>query len=162
MIDTAELRHVTHLIWKRGDGIFCGGFSLTVLYPFKGIPLAENVNNASLVLRIVNGKRTFLLPGDILSDVEDQLILSAADLKSDVLKLAHHGSNYSNSLPFISAARPSIVVLSVGRGEKNLPGQATIERVRSMGSPFLRTDKHGLVELWSDGTEIRWKTVEHQ
>jgi competence protein ComEC len=162
MTNTAKSLGVKRVIWKRGDGILSGTFRLTALHPAAGMPLVENINNASLVLRLIHGKHTFLLPGDILSDVEDQLVLSEPDLRSDVLKLAHHGSNYSSSPAFLFAVKPRAVVLSVGRGEKNLPGQATMERVKNMGLPVLRTDKHGLVELWSDGGEIRWKTVERR
>jgi competence protein ComEC len=161
LIDTARAKGVEHLIWKEGDGLRSGRFSLRVLYPPIGARW-DDLNNASLVLRLQQGNRTFLLPGDIRGDVEENLVLSGLPLRSDVLKLAHHGSALSNGPAFVYAVNPSLAIVS-GDGEKRgLPSAATIARLDKLHIPLLRTDKHGLIEVWSDGNRIGWRTHERE
>ena len=154
----ARSRGVTHLLWRRGDGIRAGPLRLTVLYPGETLP-RDNLNNTSLVVRVEYGDRSFLLPGDIEADVEEGLVLSGAPLKADVLKLPHHGSTYSNTFAFIYAVSPKLAVLSGASGSiKNLPGPAALARYRTLSIPVLRTDTQGLIEVRSDGKRIRWWT----
>jgi len=159
LIDLAKAKGVHHHIWKEGDGLSNGEFCLRVLHPRTGAKI-DDLNNASLVLRLQMGSRSFLLPGDIRSDVEEELVLSDLPLRADVLKLAHHGSALSNSPAFIYAVDPRLSILSAAGTQKGLPGSATIARLEKLGIPLLRTDKHGLIEVWSDGKEMGWKTFQ--
>ena len=85
--------------------------------------------------------------------------MSGLDLRSDVLELSHHGSAGSNSLPFIAAVRPRLAVLSCAEGQiKNLPSAEALARYAAFSVPILRTDRHGLVEVRSDGRQITWRT----
>ena len=75
----------------------------------------DEVNDSSLVLKITFGKINFLIPGDISSDIEMQLIKSKADLQSDVLVVPHHGSVYSSSAEFIKAVACRYAIVSAGK-----------------------------------------------
>jgi competence protein ComEC len=157
LMEAARERGIRHLLWKKGDVLATHDFRMDVLHP--EAPLTrDNLNNTSLVLRLQHGERRFLLPGDILSDVEEGLLLSGVALKSDILKIAHHGSAHSNSLAFICAVKPGLAVLSAGAATKNLPSSTTLERYEKLGIPLLRTDRDGLIEIRSDGNRVEWKT----
>jgi competence protein ComEC len=158
IMNVAEARGVEHFTWKTDDGFDQGHFTFRILHPPPNTALNENLNDDSLVVKLAFKGCSFLLPGDILTDVEDRLILSRNDLKSDVMKLAHHGSNLSNSAAFLSAVKPRIVVLSGGRTHKSLPGDRAMERVINLNIPIMRTDRHGLIEMWTDKGTIHWKT----
>ncbi len=162
LVGIARARGVPHLIWKKGDGINTGDFRMNTLYPAGGLS-RDNLNDTSLVLQVRLGGTTFLLPADITTGVEEQLVLSGVPLKSDVLKLPHHGSGSSNSFAFIYAVRPKLGVLSGAAGViKNLPSPEALLRYKALSIPVLRTDTQGLVEVRSDGSEITWRTYENR
>lgn len=103
-------------------------------------------NNASLVLRVETGGRTFLFTGDI--EKEAELYLADIDLNADVLKVAHHGSRSSTSDAFLDNARPRIAVVSCGR--RNLfghPHAEVIESLHDRGIRTWRTDRDGTVDI---------------
>ena len=75
LVGIARARGVPHLIWKKGDGIETGAFRIDTLYPADALP-SDNLNDTSLVFKVRHGETTFLLPADITSGVEEQLVLS--------------------------------------------------------------------------------------
>jgi competence protein ComEC len=157
LAEIARSRRIPHLIWREGDGIKIGDFRLRTLHPQAGQQPGD-LNNASLVLRIDYRKTSFILPGDIRNDVEGQLVLSGLPLRADILKLAHHGSSLSNSPAFVYAVRPGLTILSTSGKQKGLPGREVVRKIQRLDLPILRTDRHGLIEVHSDGSRIRWKT----
>jgi len=158
ILATAKKRNIPVEVWKRGDVFrFDNGIELRVLNPFQELTL-EDLNNRSLVLKTTYGKNSFLLTGDMETAIEEQLILSNLPLRADVLKIPHHGSKYSSSLPFLHAVKPAIAVMTVGKGIKGIPSEETIERYRALSIPILRTDMHGFIRVCSDGKKISYKT----
>jgi len=119
---------------------------------------ADNLNNASLVMKIIYGERSFLFTGDIERDMEERLIMKNAPLRADVLQVPHHGSNNSNTLPFLMAVRPGLAVLSVGKGVMGLPGKEALERYRKLSIPVLSTLENGFISVCSDGKRLSYKT----
>ena len=115
---------------------------------------AENPNNASLVLRITHKDVSFLLTGDIDREVEERLVLGGAPLRSNILKVPHHGSRFSSSAAFVRSVRPDLAVLSVGEGIKGLPGEDALSVYRSLSVPLLRTDRNGFIQVCSDGHKL--------
>jgi beta-lactamase superfamily II metal-dependent hydrolase len=100
------------------------------------------VNNASIVLKLTYGNHSFLFMGDAegkdrhdLPDsaryVERVLLQDPSRLQSTVLKIAHHGSETSSTLPFIQAVNPEVVIVQSGRksfGGTFLPDNTTLQR----------------------------------
>ncbi len=120
-------------------------------------------NNRSLVLRVALGEVSFLLPGDIEAEAETALVARAGDrLRSTVLLAPHHGSDTSSDPAFIQRVAPRFVAASAGyRNRFGFPAPAVVERYRSRGRRFFRTDRHGAVEWATDGNAIRvrvWRT----
>jgi len=146
--------------WKRGDNYtFKNNMQMLVLNPEPNFSL-ENLNNASIVLKVIYKNNTFLLTGDIEKDIEERLILSGTPLKSNVLKIPHHGSKNSNSFAFIRSVKPDIAILSGGPGIKGLPSEEALQRYKEFSIPLLRTDKNGFIQICSDGNGISYKVFQ--
>ncbi|GET94934.1 hypothetical protein LamDB_10560 [Bacillus anthracis] len=102
-------------------------------------------NNASIVLWAKLGGITWLFTGD-LEEGEKGLVATYPDLRADVLKVAHHGSNTSSITPFLSAVQPNIAIISVGeRNRYGHPHKEGIERFEKMAIEIWRTDKQGAI-----------------
>ncbi len=92
-----------------------GGAFLKILYPV-GNPKGADTNKYSVVAKLYYGNSTFLFTGDAPIDVEQYLAnTNGKELKSDVLKVAHHGSRNSLSPEFLSAIIPEYSVISAGK-----------------------------------------------
>ena len=143
-----------------GESLFFGKINLEVLHP----PISEesfvsSLNNSSLVIRLVYGKTSFLLTGDIEVLAEKEILDNINLEKTQVLKSPHHGSSSSSSMEFLAAVSPEIVVVSAGRNNPyNLPSPRVLHRYRQIGAKIYRTDIHGAVEISSDGEKISVRT----
>lgn len=74
----------------------------------------ERTNDSSMVLRISAGDRRVLLCGDIQQEAMLTVMRSGADLQSDVMELAHHGSFHDVAAGFIDRVKPEVVMQSTG------------------------------------------------
>lgn len=149
---------LTVTIPEVGDVIPFGQSTAEILGPVKSYP---ETNNTSLVLMVTYGSTRFLFTGDMEADAEADLIDSGADLKADVLKAGHHGSDTSSSYRFLYQVSPEHTVISVGADNKyGHPDQQILSRLQDAESVIYRTDKLGTVIAHSDGYEIRfrWET----
>lgn len=103
--------------------------------PFK----RAGLNNSSTTLLLSTDGRSFLLTGDIESEAESEL--AARWLRSDVLKVAHHGSRTSSTPSFLDAVSPRLAIASAGRRNAfGHPHAAVVERLRARQARVLRTD----------------------
>lgn len=117
----------------------------------------EEMNNFSIVTRFVHGERSFLFTGDIERMGELDLVESGINLKSDVLKVPHHGSANSSSEEFLSAVSPEIAVVCAGSdNDFQHPRTAVLYRLRDAGcSTTYSTSNNGSVVIISDGKNLR-------
>jgi len=143
------------------------GLGMTVLHPGAKLPGGAelNVNNSSIVTRLVYGQVAVLLTGDIEAEVERRLVAEEAALSSTVLKAAHHGSCSSTTQAFLDAVDPEVVVISVGaENDFGHPCAEVLERLehalseRERGLPVYRTDESGVVDVVTDGVQVWVKT----
>ena len=116
-----------------------------------------DVDNASVVLRIVYGEVSFLLTADLFASGERALVAGAASIDSDVLKVAHHGSRSSSTEELLAAVSPTAAVVSTGADNRfGHPHPETLEalsRYVAPGMVFL-TSAHGSVEFVTDGQQL--------
>ncbi len=136
---------------KAGERFYLGSAEVSVLGP---IAFSNDPNNDSIVLRIVYGKTSFLFTGDMEREEEQDILASGAELKSTVLKVAHHGSNSSTSYPFLREVMPEYAVISVGENQYGHPSEQVLSRLRDAGARVLRTDMQGHIVLRSDGRRV--------
>lgn len=119
----------------------------------------EDSNNNSIIVRITYGKTSFLFTGDAEFEEENDLLSSGAKLKSDVLKVAHHGSSYSTSQEFLDKVKPDYAVISVGKNNSyGHPAGVTINNLKAAGAKIYRTDRQGTITCISDGKKIEFKS----
>ncbi len=117
----------------------------------------DNLNNCSIVLRFRFKDTYFLFTGDAEAKAETEILdtFSDKELKSDVLKVGHHGSSTSTSEDFLKAVMPSAAVISCEKNNKfGHPHSETLEILEKYGIKCLRTDKLGSIVLYSDGKRI--------
>jgi beta-lactamase superfamily II metal-dependent hydrolase len=115
----------------------------------------KSLNDYSVVTRIVFGTTAFLFTGDAESTSENQILSKGFEVKFDVLKVGHHGSDTSTTDRFLKSVSPKYAVISVGKGNNyGHPTQEVLERLDSYGVKVYRTDKVGTIVATSDGTNI--------
>lgn len=99
---------------------------------------------------------SFIFTGDTPKSIEEKLVKEGADLDSDVLKVAHHGSKTAKSDMFIEAVSPEIAVIEVGlNNQYGHPHQETLESLEKYGINTLRTDEDGDIKIFSDGKNLK-------
>ncbi|MEE9189622.1 MAG: DNA internalization-related competence protein ComEC/Rec2 [Candidatus Neomarinimicrobiota bacterium] len=120
-----------------------------------------NVNNSSIVLKLFYGEKSFIFMGDLEQDGESELLRSEQYLKSDLIKVGHHGSITSSSKPLINAIQPDFAVISLGNKNKfGHPSTIILNRYREQNVNVFRTDEQGAAWFFSDGKNvevIEWK-----
>lgn len=115
---------------------------------------AVNVNNKSIVFKLVYGDFSMLFMADAESEVEKELLEEDADLSADVLKIGHHGSKTSTTDEFLDKVNPKYAVVSCGNGnDYNHPYGAVTKRFEDKNIPLYRTDELGdiVITVKDDG-----------
>ena len=136
-------------VWRTDDGVVFRFYGPSDPY----ISGSRNdINNNSLVFRLEYGRLRMLFTGDAGAEEEARLLASGVDLRSEVLKVGHHGSAYGTTPAFIRAIAPHDAVISVGRNNPfGHPASSTLARLDANGVRVFRTDRDGAVTIESDG-----------
>ena len=114
----------------------------------------DNLNNYSPIIKISYGNNSFLFTGDAEKDVEEEVMNKSFNLKSDVLKIGHHGSSTSTSQKFLDKINPKITVISVGEDNSyGHPTKETLEKIK--GTTIYRTDINGSIIITSNGKTLK-------
>lgn len=125
----------------RGDTVPLGDLSLPVLNP---PARTGDTNGDSIVLRLACGSVSVLFMADAEQPAEASMLEAGLVSPVTVLKAGHHGSNTSNSLPFLQALRPEVAVISAGKTNPyGHPAPATLARLASVGASLEYTDTSG-------------------
>jgi len=112
----------------------------------------QTVNNCSIVIRLGYQGASILFTGDAQEQVEAELVSKYGDrLRSDILKVGHHGSLYSSSAAFLAKVQPKMAYIEVGRNTYGHPTTAALSRLEAAGAAIFRTDRDGTQEYVSNG-----------
>lgn len=127
-----------------------------------GKTINNNLNNGSVVFKLKYKDVEIFFGGDIEKEGERFLYETFSDfLKSDILKVSHHGSMTSTTIPFIIKNKPEYAVISCGMYNKyNHPSDIVLRRLQNIGTKYYRTDLDGAVLFETDGYTIdliNWK-----
>ncbi|MGB9715789.1 MAG: DNA internalization-related competence protein ComEC/Rec2 [Thermodesulfovibrionales bacterium] len=153
---------IKHKSLERGDLIEGKGYRIYVLHPYPRFYTmygneSIEADNDSLVLKIKGKNESFLFTGDIEKEAEENLVNLGIWLKSDVLKVPHHGSKASAHNDFTELVSPQIAVISVGHDNPfGHPHSETLDTLQ--GLRILRTDLDGAIKMKESSKEFEIKT----
>lgn len=164
-------KNITLKIIKEPRNINYGQVKLEMIYPDEDLSQSrfaagerddrvegKEINNTSIVFRLVFGKSKFLFLGDAETEVEEELLRSGADLDAQVLKVGHHGSHSSTSNALLEECSPDYAVISVGQdNDYGHPHRRTLRRLERHGVDILRTDLDGDIQFVSDGERVYYR-----
>ena len=111
-------------------------------------PISDEENDKSIVYKVYVNDISLLITGDISGEYERNILNE--DIKSDVLKISHHGSKNSSYLNFLKKVNPKLSIISVGlRNDYGHPHHQTLDNLNKLNIPIKRTDKDGNIEIVS-------------
>ena len=132
-----------------------------IIWPFSDYMISDNsINNNSLVCKLNYKNYSMLFTGDIEAIAEKAILKKYSKnfniLKSDILKVAHHGSKTSSITEFIEKIKPKYAIIGVGEDNKfGHPSDSTIQNLEKANIRIYRTDKMGEIEIKTNGKEIK-------
>ena len=142
---------------KKGDNFNISDARIKILWPNEYKNGIDNDN--SIILKLIHGNMSFLFTGDASINIENQLIYSGFNLKSDVVMLGHHGSKYSTSNEFLEEVYPKLAIISVGNNNRyGHPSNRVLKLLNNKNIKFLRTDIDGDITIKCDGNKIKVNT----
>lgn len=155
VLDSLEKKNLNFDTPQIGSTFDLGKAKIETIYVGKD---SKNLNNSSIILKLTYGNVSFLFTGDTESDVEKTLLNK--DIESDVLKVAHHGSNTSSSNAFLKKVNPKYAIISVGTGNSyGHPKSVILDRLEKLGTKIYRTDELGTIIVTTDGEKIEVSNV---
>lgn len=145
-------------VLKSGDVVQIDkGYYFEVLSPGEFLQADKRIkndqNNNSVVLKLHYGDFTMLLTGDIEAPAEALLYKKyGSSLKSDVLKVGHHGSKTSSYYKFIEQVKPQYALISCGDFVKyHHPNKNVVGSLEHLGAKVYTTEKNGDLTIVTDG-----------
>ncbi len=148
----AKSKKIPVAMAEAGAEYAIGSFTMQLLGPVKEY---DDLNNSSVVVKILYGETSFLMTGDIEEKAEKDILSTGYDISCDVLKAPHHGSDTSSSYLFLRESNPSMVVISCGKGNRyGHPHEGPLSKYRDVGAEVFRTDTMGTIVMTSDGVNI--------
>lgn len=132
-----------------------------IIWPFSDNMISDNsINNNSLVCKLNYKNYSMLFTGDIEAIAEKAILKKYSKnlniLKSDILKVAHHGSKTSSITEFIEKIKSKYAIIGVGEDNKfGHPSDSTIQNLEKANIRIYRTDKMGKIEIKTNGKEIK-------
>jgi competence protein ComEC len=161
MHETIKEKNVATAVAKQGDVIDADpSVKLDVLSPPRNFYF-EAENNNAVAVRLTYGSVSFLFTADMEFEAEDSMLKTYGDkIRSNILKVGHHGSASSTSAEFLKAVDPEIAVISVGaRNNFGHPYSGVIAKLQDADADIYRTDEDGSVTVRTDGRKF---TVESE
>ena len=149
-----EAKHIRRISAGEGDIIRAFKDSeIFVLNPEKYKSLSDS-NDNSLVLKLKYRNYNFLLCGDIKDRAMSRLIQYGNFLRSDVMKVPHHGGALGNTkvvTDFFSTVSPAISVISVGTANRySMPSGKTVDIIAALRTKSYMTKDSGAIEIYAD------------
>ena len=112
-------------------------------------------NDDSVVIELLWQDVSVVLTGDAGASTEGLITPLFAPAPIRIVKVPHHGSRTSSTVPFVRALAPRVAVVSVGRNNTfGHPAPEVIERYQSAGADVFRTDRDGAVTVDTDGHRV--------
>jgi competence protein ComEC len=158
MLTLIDEKNIPFQVAQRGQLIALNpAFRVEVLNP--AAERHGDINEDSVVLRVTTGSIAFLLTGDAGMKAENEILAAGNNVRSDVLKVGHHGSRYASGALFLTNVSPAISIIQVGAGnEYGHPTEDALQRLQAVRTTVYRTDEHGTVLVGTDGRTLQVQT----
>ena len=129
-------------------------FEMQTIHPRNDI--CVEANEGSITLRLKGLGHSAVLTGDLTVKGEKEIMKTDAYLKSDVLKLGHHGSKTSSSVSFLNAVNPMYAIIPSGKNNRfRHPSKEVVQRLDSLDIPYINTAERGSISItFSEDTTI--------
>ena len=147
---------IKRIFAKRGMAIMLDDdVFLNILFPDRDVSEVES-NTASIVAQLVYKNTEVMFTGDSPKTIEEYLVfLDGEKLRSEVLKVGHHGSKTSSSESFVGYVSPEYAIISAGADNSyGHPHKEVVEILNQFGSAILNTKDNGAIIFKSDGENI--------
>lgn len=156
VLDSIANKNLSLTVPTIGETFKLGEAEFEVIYTGTG---DTDLNEASIILKMIFGKHTYLFTGDTTEQIEQTILTE--NINIDVLKVAHHGSRYSSSEEFLKIATPDYAIISVGEGNSyGHPEPETINRLKQYTNKIYITMELGTIILTSNGNIIELNTLQ--
>lgn len=162
-LEEIRSQNIPMTVAAKGQKWEVGEASLAILWPQEDVSgrrvvegkIGEGggLNDTSIVARLTFGETSFIFMGDATDKVEEALL--GREVRSDVLKVGHHGSKYSTSRVFLEAVQPKYAAIQVGKNRYSHPAYGALWRLKQAGVEVLRNDTDGDVVFESDGKSLQ-------
>ncbi|MEI6420446.1 MAG: hypothetical protein WCO30_02310, partial [bacterium] len=131
-----------------GDYLEAGNSTFQILFPNSNT-IGWEENSMSAIIKLSSGKYSFLFTGDAPKAVENYLTrIYGVGLKSDVLKVGHHGSKNSSSDIFMADVAAEYNIVSAGLNNRyGHPNIEVINLLNKLGENILETYKVGNISF---------------
>ena len=160
-LEITKKRNIKITVVKAGDIIQIEkNIYIEVLWPTKKLEISTNpLNNNSIVAKLIYNNTSILFTGDIEAEAEKELVKKYGHkLKSDILKVSHHGSKTSSTQDFIDKVNPKIALIGVGYKNKfDHPSYTTIKTLEKRKIKIYRTDLMGEINIKIKNSKIMCK-----
>ena len=157
MVKYAQKQGTEIIVPTSGHSFMVGTARVDILGPLKKY---KNTNDLSIICKLTYGQTTFLFGGDAEWEAEHDLVESGANLRADVLKVNHHGSDTSSSYMYLRSVMPTYAVISVGANNSyGHPSEDVLSRLEDADAVVMRTDQLGTIVCTSDGTELSFSNI---
>ena len=164
-LKTVKEKKIPFALLRASDRIEFGsdGAVLEVLGPQEPLlkDTRSDLNANSIVMRLVYKHFTMMLAADATSETEARILHAFAKdkVRSQILKVAHHTSKYSNTAAWLEAVNPEVAIASYSKeNEYGFPHQVTLKRLSKVGAKYYNTADNGNVKVITDGESYQIKT----
>jgi competence protein ComEC len=152
-------KNIPKTLARRGQTIDIGGGAyIQILFPDRNVEQVSP-NTGSIVMKLIYGDTSVLLQGDSVASIEQYLLELDGDyLKSDILKVGHHGSKTSSVKEYVEKVSPKWAVISSGKDNSyGHPHKEVLEVFNSLNVPAYNTCNNGALYFESDGKNFVMK-----
>lgn len=131
---------------------------LCIFPPSSEFLSSSDENDFSLAVNFTCGGLSLAATGDAGAKRESSLLASGFGQGVQIFKAAHHGSISANSLEFLRALAPKMMIFSVGENNPyGHPSQEVINRAKVEGIEIRRTDQDGDLLFYSNNSKLYLK-----
>ena len=145
LLEILKMKQIPIIEISAGDKIKIGNNQLTVISPNGQAPKSSDININSLIIKGQINNFEILLLGDAEANSIAQL---TNDLKSNIVKISHHGSKNGTSERLLNLIAPEIALIGVGKENRfGHPAPTVIDLLKKSGTNVFRTDEDGNIKI---------------